>query len=441
MDMRTRIRALLWRGGLLIAALVALTVVMNLSWFDEPLHPELERLKTPQPVSMEDNAYPLVYGLPAADDGDSRAVGLAIVERLRERFREGRTLSDEELRLMLGGSGFDDDWRASFSSLPCNARFALDCAEQLISEVAKRKANQPRLRVLLDRYETILNTARFEESDEFDPYQPMPAYAKLLLPIGRIRLAVSYHQDPTQAFLARVAEDVAFWKRMLRDGQLLISKMVALAGLQNDLAFLSALMRERDLTDEELQSVRHLLRPLTSEERDISNAFRSEMRIAVVSQIAMVGPPLRLVWQEHATLNEFFLSIIRPMQLRASLSPEEFYRQRAYERLPYSVRAFPPPLFNLGGKLVLKYMTPNNMQDYISRVHDLNGRILLVLLQAELESRSGRSVPEILRTSTYRNPYTGESMQYDEAAQTLRFNCLEQSTRDVCAVALGSVGR
>src|SRR5262245_26305015 len=122
MDTVTRIRGLLLRGGLVIAALVALTLTINLSWFDEPLQSELERLKTLQTVSMEDNAYPLIYGLSAADDRDPHATGLAIVETLVERYREGQmTLSDDELNLMLGGSGLDDAWRASLSSLSCNS--------------------------------------------------------------------------------------------------------------------------------------------------------------------------------------------------------------------------------------------------------------------------------------------------------------------------------
>jgi hypothetical protein len=81
-------------------------------------------------------------------------------------------------------------------------------------------------------------------------------------------------------------------------------------------------------------------------------------------------------------------------------------------------------------------MTEYNLQDYITRVHDLDGRILLVLLQAELESRPQRSVVELVRTSAHKNPYTGEPMDYDEAGQTLRFDCLEASASDVCAVVI-----
>jgi hypothetical protein len=449
MDIRKTIRALPLRAGLLLAALVAFTITINLSWFDEPLHPDLERLAVPEAVSMEDNAYPLIYGFPAASDKDPRAAGLAVVEALHERYRAGRrlTLTDDEMGKILGGPAEDDAWRASFSSLTCNSRFSLDCADQVIADIARADTDQPRLRVLLDRYEQILGTRRFEENQEFDESTPVPTYG-VLMSIARIKLAASYARDSTPLFLSKVAEDVAFWKRMLREGQTLIAKMVALAGLRNDMAFVSTLMRQRDLDEPDLEALRQFVSPLTSEERDIGEAFLAELRVALLSEKSLAAIPgttswiTRLSYEKRATLNEYYLSIVTPLRLRASLGPEEFYRERGYERLSYSVRAFPPPLFNLGGKLLLKRLaTEFNFQDYISRVHDLDGRIALVLLQAEIESSPGRSVEAVVGASRYRNPYTQRPMDYDAKAQTVGFHCLGLGSDDVCAIATGPVGR
>ena len=110
---------------------------------------------------------------------------------------------------------------------------------------------------------------------------------------------------------------------------------------------------------------------------------------------------------------------------------------RGYEPLSYDVRVFPPPLYNLGGKLELSAMVANsNLQDYITRTHDLNGRILLVLLQAEIEAHPGGSVDATVSASRHRNPYTGDSMDYDAAARTIGFDCRTISTTEICAVAL-----
>lgn len=449
MDIRTQARRLAVRGGLLLAALAVVAVIVNLSWLDEPLYPEIERLQTPQPVSMKDNAYPLIYGFPAADGRDPLTAGLAIVDALRERHGQRRpiTLSADEMADILGGSGLDEAWQDGFESLPCNSRLGFQCADGLLDEIARGGAPQPRLALLLERYDRILAASRFEEHEEFDVTTPVPAYG-LLSTVGRIRLATSYHEDPAGTFVARTAEDMAFWRSMLGEGRSLIAKMVALAGMRNDLELLSAAMRNDDLDDDGLAAIQQLAQPLTRVQRDIGEAFLFELRIALLSGKAIVLAPsepswvTRLLLQEQATLNEFYLTTVTPIRLRAALDAETFYAQRGYEPLTYNLRLFPPPLYNLGGKLLLKQQVLRyNVQNYIGRVHDLDGRLALVRLQAEIELEPERSIEAVVRASTHRNPYTGEPMDYDAATRTISFDCITGDPSDVCAVALGSDGR
>jgi hypothetical protein len=231
---------------------------------------------------------------------------------------------------------------------------------------------------------------------------------------------------------------------MLRDGHSLIAKMVALAGLRNDTSFLSTLMRSRPLNDEELEQIPLILKPLSDDERDIGETFMAEMRIALRSSkpfaIVLEGPGWinRLVLQENATINEQYLKTTLPLRLRAAMSADEFYRARGQDPLSYDVRVVPPPLYNLGGKLTLKWTASNmGIQDYITRVHDLDGRIALVLLQAEIARNPNRRVEDVVRSSVYRNPFTLEPMDYDPSDQTLGFDCLANSD-DRCALKIGT---
>ena len=137
-------------------------------------------------------------------------------------------------------------------------------------------------------------------------------------------------------------------------------------------------------------------------------------------------------------MNEQYLRTILPLRLRASMSAEEFYRAHGQDRLAYDVRVVPPPLYNLGGKLTLKWSASNmGIQDYITRVHDLDGRIALVLLQAEIAGAPARRTEDVVRTSVYRNPFTLEPMDFDRTAQTIGFDCLANSD-DRCAVRIGA---
>lgn len=448
MEVSTRLRAMGLRATLLIGALGALIVFINLSWFDEELHPDLARLIPPQPVSMDDNAYPLIYGFLAAGDRDSRAAGIEIIETLRERFAAGEraTLSADEIDDILGHPNQTDVWNELFPSSTCNSRFDIDCADRLIAETEQAGFDDARLTLLLERYNAMLATSRFRENEEYDAYTPTPPYGPLLA-IARIRLARSFGSDDNGEFLDDIAQDIRFWKTMLGDGQSLVAKMIALAGLRNDTQFLSALMRNRSLSPTEIEAIDRILTPFSDEERDIGETFLAEARIALLSDksyaVFIEGPSAltRLALQENATLNENYYTTTMPLRYRAALSASEYYRQRAYEDLSYDVRILPPPLYNLGGKIVLKWMSSQiGLTGYISRVHDMDGRIALVRLQAEILASPGRSVENIVASSQYRNPYTLEPMDYDASARTLGFECLGNRS-DVCAVAIGRGSR
>ena len=449
MEIQTRIGKLLVKGMLLVVLLAAFTIFINLSWFDEQLHPDLVALSSPRSISTDDNSFTLIHGFSAANDKNMLAVGQAIIRNFRERYERGEsiTLSEQERDDLLGGSNLESVWRSDFQSLTCNSRLSVDCAGRLVAEIEQVDLNQPRLRLLLDRYEEILQTSRFEEIEETDAYTPFPRYG-LVMQIARLRLAISYQRDTVEEFLAHVEEDINFWRMILRDGQSLIAKMVALAGFRNDLEYVSALIRLRDLSNSEIQLVRSLLHPLASDELDIGESFLAELRISVLTDNAMFAMLRDDLWlarvfsQRRATLNEYYLATVMPMRNRASLGAEAFYRQRGYDKLLYSVRMFPPPLYNLGGKLALKWISlQTSVQDYISRMHDVNGRVSLILLQVEIEQNPESGVDTIVKSSIHGNPYTGDPMHYDALAHTLGFDCLPGNSTDICEVAIGEVGR
>lgn len=440
MEIQAKIRGLLLRGAVLVGVLIALTLFINLSWFDEPLHPDLAAIEPARPVAMDDDSYPSVYGFLSEDP---RAAGLAIVEKLRERYRSGETiaLAPEEMDAILGEQIPDEAWQGDYPSLDCHWRMESGCAERLIAEASAAGVPGHPLSVMLDHYEALLDASRFEENQEFDIHTNVPPYGQVIA-AGRIRLAVGAAHASTPKFLSDLDRDVRFWKGMLRDGQTLIAKMVALAGLGNDVAFTSAVMRQRDLDRDALRRVAEILEPLTEEERDIGEAFLAELRIVMLSQDSFGAAHglqtllTGLTSQRNATLNEYYAAMVMPLRLRASLTAREFYEQGGNERLSYNLRVFPPPLYNLGGKLELKQMSEGfSLQDYVTRVHDLDGRISLALLQAEIEASPGRSVEDVARASSHRNPYTGASMDYDAGKRTIGFECLS-SSNDICRYAI-----
>jgi hypothetical protein len=326
----------------------------------------------------------------------------------------------------------------------CLPRYRLDCAEQLIALVASRDPAEPLLKTLFARYETLLQQAHYVESPAPDPATPWPPLGPIQ-EVGRLRLAISFHKDPTAVFLEKASQELRFWRMTLRESQLLGAKMSALAAIRWTNDFLSTLMRERQLDAGEVERLRAFVRPFTREESDIGAAFLSESRTELLGGEPWVAVDaswfIRSMLQKNATFNQQFREMIEPMRQRSSLDAREYYDQKGFEPLRHEFRVTSTLFYNLGGKLALS-RSPWDPEQFPARVHDEDGRIALLLLQAEIEERPDLDVATLVRSSVHRNLYTGEAMEYDASAGTLGFGCLHTAFHppeppDRCAVALG----
>lgn len=441
MKTRTFLRAALTRVAILTGILVGLTLFINLPVFDEDLHEDIARLTVPEDVSLEGNAFALAVGFLAPADQDPREMGLSLIQAQREQFRTNgyTSMPPGEVRESLPDPRSSPGVSKVFEDFSCNPKVDLDCVDRLNTSVVATPVEDAQVRLLLTRFERILQEPRYEEVQEFD-FRALPAYVSLAT-ISRLRLAESFRDADTAGLLQAIGEDSRFWKRMLEGADTLIAKMVSLAGLRHDAMALSTLMRTRQLGEEHLRQIPGILPPLTEGERNIEEAFMAESRLVLLGEggfSALTGSslPFRLVSQDNATINEYYIALMLPLRSRASLSAQEFYRQKAYEPVHHPMRLVPPPLYNLGGKQFVRRMVEeNNWQDYIARVHDVDGRIAQVLLQAEIALNGEKSVEDVVRASRYRNPYTGEPMAYDAEAGTISFECLGIG-EGVCALRI-----
>jgi hypothetical protein len=445
---------------LTVVAAILAVIVLNISWFDEPLLPELEALRKPQPATVDGNAFPFALGFLAAEGRDPRAVGVEIIGILQSRRDRGEpaTIGKEEKRAILGeplsldalgaNSRPETAPTAGTKSLgkTCLPRYRLDCAQRLIADSAALDPNGPLLAVLFARYETLLQQAHYVETPAPDPMTPWPPLGPIQ-ELGRLRLAISFRTDPTAVFMEKASQELAFWRMTLREAQLLGTKMSALAAIRWTNDFLSTLMRERELGTQDLERLRGFVRPFTREESDIGAAFLADARTELLGGKPYVDDDaswmIHWLLQTNATFNQEFRDTIEPMRRRSSLDARQYYDQKAHEPLPLEFRVAPGMFYNLGGKLVLSGRSAWNTHVFPSRVHDEDGRITLLLIQAEIEEHPDQDVATLVRSSMLRNPYTGEPMEYDSRAATLGFACLHTAFHppeppDRCMVALES---
>jgi hypothetical protein len=187
-------------------------------------------------------------------------------------------------------------------------------------------------------------------------------------------------------------------------------------------------MRERPLEPAEVQFVQGFVRPFTPEETDIGAGLLSEARIELQMAEPWVATDssklMRLLLQKNATLNLGYREFYMPMLARAALSARELYAQKGYEPIRYTLSPSPATLYNLGGKLGWS-RTSWDPWEFPKRVHDMDGRISLLLLQVEIAQRPADDPAAVIRASAHRNPYTGAAFDYDAQAGIVSFRCLE----------------
>lgn len=438
-------KPLVLRGLVLIGIVVFMILIINTSIFDEALDAEVEKIMaTPPPVSLDGNAYTLLTGLTAASDKDPVTVGKLIVGEYRRLAEAGETISIEEEKLsrLLGGNDLDASWREQYDSLSCNPRRELGCLAELEKEHKNKARGNERLNTMLYRYKKIIELQNFTEINAQDFSSQLPPY-NVLMNVSKLYLVNEKSNGDFQSILSALEKDMALWKLLLRDGKSLIAKMVGIAGIWSDLQMISELTAEKDLNTEQIAALRQLLQPLTAAEHDIGETFIAEFR-HVLSMKAfhfsinqMSGLKKLLInstHQENATLNEYYLTFIEPMMKLSQGNAKDFFTdtETSSENTP-RYRLFPPTIYNLGGKILI-YETHYEAKDYVSRTHDLTGVIALVNLQLDLEEKKGSSIVDVLKNSSYRNPYTGKGMEYNQDKNSLYFDCV--SPGNLCEILL-----
>ena len=200
------------------------------------------------------------------------------------------------------------------------------------------------------------------------------------------------------------------------------------------------------INDSLLQAYRASLKQLNVPEWSFANAF--------VGELIMVDPIFpdtydlfngaALVSQNAATKNLMYVSYYKPWTTISSLSPEAYFEllqkcqneQVTEPRCLLDMEAKINPvtiLYNPFGKMMASF-THIGFKNYLSRVHDLNGLILLINAQLSLKVSGAELSQQAVDALSYKNPYTNEPFQWNETTRQLSFICI--GDKPFCSITL-----
>lgn len=424
------------------ALLLVFTVVINLSVFDEELLPEVEAIKNikAEPYD-ENNAYPALIAINGPSGKTLKDTSNEVREFLNYKIKTTGIdyLSHEEMDSLIG-KNHDKSWQNSYDS--CNSRTNKNCMEKLHADLLELPINDERLIAQLARYEAFIQYQDFKESTQLDLTAPIGPYAPLIN-IKRLFLADSYINHSSEIYIGRVLQDMRFWRMVLSKGHLLITEMIAIATLSDDINSLSEAIKQGALDSEQLNKLQGLITVLSKDETNFRRVFEFEFKFGLhlldeAEQTDNLGSAFdRLFYQPNATHNLNYNFNTKPMKKMAALNAYEFYNYTASEQFQQDFKSpvgwSPTILYNPLGKFLMTVAMPA-YKDYIGRMHDLNGLFYLLKLQIEIALNQDKAVKQVIANSKYTNPFTLEPMSYNSESHSIGFDCVDKTS--ICELDL-----
>lgn len=443
--------------ALLVLLVLCIAALVAANWRDDPLTPEAARLLAPPapPASGASNAYYVLMGMDAPEGEDALAAGWRWHSDIDRQFRENpaRTDYSEPPRIKttcLRESTPTCDW----GKLHCPLKGA-DCVNFYLSEKDRGQRFMAEQSVLRQRYQEFSRIPVFDEPPMCSMYMPIPSY-RFMAQAAEMNLmaaVLDFDKGDLAAGAQTLMQEIRVHLRLLANGSLLVTKMIAVSMLRRDYAVLSdaiehwpPLARQAELTEawHPLSAREYDLRPTIASEAilqaySLSEWIQSQQKLhfAEFARQAM-KEPYRSPWYvtlssyfilPHATLNTFARWSDEDAQaidgdaatIEARHAAQIARREREFDQIsPWSSWRF---IRNPGGKILLFVGT--DYFTYAERIHDIDGYIRLVVLQAALR-RDDVPLTEVADYMQHvapdlRNPYDGQLMRWDAASNTISF--------------------
>ncbi|MCF6226847.1 MAG: hypothetical protein L3J22_11190 [Xanthomonadales bacterium] len=310
--------------------------------------------------------------------------------------------------------------------------------EQMHEELSGKPISDVRLVEQISRYEKLIEFNDYKEVTQLDINTPIGPYGTLLN-IKRIYLSNAFVNQSSEQYLGVVIKDLLFWRMVLKKGHLLITNMVTIATLSDDINSLSIAIKQSRLTVVQLNQLQGKINPLSVNEIDLGRTFEFEFKYGM--NMFMFGPEeaessIDLTewvdfFQPQATHNFKYLHITKSLKKVAALNTAEFYQylesDQPAEDFASPVKWSPSMLYNPVGKILVGIAIPA-YTDYIARVHDLNGMFYLLKLQIEIALNPDRAVEQVITNSQYSNPYTLKPMAYNSESHSIYFECKDKTS-------------
>lgn len=443
-------------GAALGLAVLVYVVIVAINWNDQPPSQLAEKfaysIDNRPAVPDSANAFLFMMGFSGPPDTDPAELGLKRQEWYLEQVASSSATPKDD--------PFGDDFDLQPGRSEAVSALAIDC-QKLSANCLDLAAVRTLVATdwldeeawLLGRYIELIVHEEFSELIPANVWWPSPSYSRLgygqrLLMLSAL---VSARNGDRSHVIALLEADLKFWRMVLANSDLLITKMIATAYVRNHFVQGNRVIKELHKSIRvdtipsgwlvEISSAeKSMARSLIGDWRYMENSLRSTasatLYVPTSSSIDGVTFVERLEWR-------MLLPLFQPQDIsnRNAARIAKFIEifDAPYRNLPAAYAEAqnlpvdePTPFsraYNLAGDL--HYPMGLNFGSYAVRVADLEGirRAAVVTSQLREQGIGAASVPSQLAISSISDPYTSEPLGWSTDSNEVVFHGLQEDDR------------
>lgn len=439
----------------LIALATPIVLVYGINLFDVPLDPAIDSFKPSYPPDLteQNNGYYYLMGMRAERGRDPQVAGKQFVDALNAAKAAGKTVSEDTIKKL------EIEALGNGRTIKLIGKFKILCRysyEQCLPVYLRNKKQIRRLlgdnKLIVQRSERLLEYPHFAETMASGVEMPMmdfsSAYHQLLL----AKIAITADSGQTTRALRSLQKINQFWHVVLAESTSLLGKLFADSYLDRTTSLASEIMANYALTPEQITIVHKILKPLTKQEMDASNLFRSNYQLldALTKEVIVANrtQPMKTnifglhlpnfvifpLFKTNATLNDAYKKYRRCEQINKMTSPEflRYLRTDARKEISSQNDIHWSSLYNPVGKYVssISYIDYGLFLD-MARMRNLEAKIRLLTVRLNIQKNrvSKKEIPDFLAglDNSLRNPYTGEAPHWDPKKSAIEFNVMSKN--------------
>jgi hypothetical protein len=380
-----------------------------------------------RPLPDADNAWFDLYGFAAPAGEEPRALGAQRIDWMK------RILGELDPKEQDPGSDRIElkDHRSPVLvriTDACIRRPGIACAEAMKLNVdgAALSTLEP---LLLPRYQALLERAGVFALVEYDVSQPLPNY-DLVMEAQRLlllRLQEAARHGDVAKVRATLQRDHAFWRRMMTTSEILIDRMIAVAGLRQSFAFGNFAVRELP-PEQQLAAIPPSWRtPFNQQELSMRRVMAAEFHFALrIARMPDYDAAMFETYEDELARLISKVPGVRNTQRELNRIASAYWRVANDFDVPLDQYLEAHQRFEQ--TIDIKNAT-GRVSQYALRSGSVEGMRRAVLATTELRARSvpAAGIAEALKATEWRNPYDGKAFTWNARERSVEFAAPESS--------------